>query len=479
MSIAWKSLGSPVLSNDGQWFGYRLAPQEGDAEILVKAVRGDKTLRFPIGEVPAGGARRRPRRRGRRRDSPRFAFSDDGKWAAFTNYPTRVAAQRLKRQRRPIQSSVTVVNLASGEKKEYPKIRRFAFSGESASWVALHRYGPDAPGGGAGGGAGAAGGGGRGAAGGRAGGGDASERPRGTDLILRDLAKGAELNVGNVSEFSFRKDGKLLALAIDAQDKAGNGLQLRDMATGAVSALDSGSASYERITWSDKGDALAVLKGTEDRAYRDKFYALVGVTDITSATPKKVIFDPAADASVPKGMSISPNRDPPLDRRSPGAAVRPVRAAPEGRRRRNDRRRRRGARVRRREPECRGARRRQCGRESRPGAVALQGSAPADAAGSPGGARPRVQLRRRVPRAVEEVHPAGRRLDAERDGEPQAEPLGLRHRRPRVRADGQPRRPPSRGRVRHRPDDRRAQARGAPPALLLGPVAGRLEASLL
>ena len=83
----------------------------------------------------------------------------------------------------------------------------------------------------------------RGAAAGGAAGGAAPERPRGTDLILRDLANGAELNVGNVSEFSFRKDGKLLALAIDAQDKAGNGLQLRDMTTGAVTPLDSGNAS--------------------------------------------------------------------------------------------------------------------------------------------------------------------------------------------------------------------------------------------
>ena len=54
--IAWKTLGSTVLSNDGQWFGYRLAPQEGDAEVVVKAVRSDKTMRFPIGEVPSGAA---------------------------------------------------------------------------------------------------------------------------------------------------------------------------------------------------------------------------------------------------------------------------------------------------------------------------------------------------------------------------------------------------------------------------------------
>src|SRR6185503_11408061 len=159
-------------------------------------------------------------------------------------------------------------------------IRRFAFSGESAGWIALHRYGADAPGGGGGAAAAAPGGRGGAPAAGGGGPGAAADRPRGTDLILRELATGAELNVGNVSEFSFRKDGRYLAFAVDATDKAGNGLQLRDMSTGAVSALDSSNATYERISWSDKGDALAVLKGTDNRAFRDKFYAVVGVSDI-------------------------------------------------------------------------------------------------------------------------------------------------------------------------------------------------------
>src|SRR4051812_10532308 len=310
--IAWKTIGSTVLSSDGQWFGYRLAPQEGDAEVVLKRVRADKELRFPIGEQPqaeggGGGGRGAAAGAG----TAPLAFSEDGKWAAFTTYPTHAAALRLKRQRRPIQSSVTLVNLATEEKKEYPKIRRFTFSGESSDWIALHRYGPDAPGGGAAAAAAPAGrGGGRGGAAAAGGEGAASERARGTDLILRDLANGAELNVGNVSEFSFRKDGRLLALAIDATDKAGNGLQIRDMTTGAVTAVDSGNASYERITWSENGDALAVLKGTDNRAFRDKFYAVVGVTALGSAAPTKVIFDPAADASVPKGFSISPNRAP-------------------------------------------------------------------------------------------------------------------------------------------------------------------------
>src|SRR3954464_6246886 len=161
--IAWKSIGSTVLSSDGQWFGYRLPPPGGGAQVVLKRVRADKELRFPIGEQPQGeggggggrgGAAAGP-------GTASLAFSEDGKWAAFTTYPTHAAALRLKRQRRPIQSSVTLVNLASGEKHEFPKIRRFAFSGESSGWVALHRYGADAA---AGGGNAAAAGGGRGGA---------------------------------------------------------------------------------------------------------------------------------------------------------------------------------------------------------------------------------------------------------------------------------------------------------------------------
>jgi dipeptidyl aminopeptidase/acylaminoacyl peptidase len=305
--IAWKTLGTPVLSSDGQWFGYRLAPQEGDADVVLKQIRGDKELKFPAGEQPqgegGGGGRGGPGGPGGGTTS--LAFSEDGKWAAFTSYPSRAAAQRLRRQRRPIQSAVTVVNLATGEKQEYPKIRRFAFSGDSSAWIALHRYGPDAP---AGGGAAAAPGG-RGPAPAAGAAGGAGDRPRGSDLLLRELATGNELNVGNVGEFSFRKDGRLLALAIDAADKAGNGLQLRNMATGVVTPLDSGSASYERITWSDKGGAIAVLKGSDNVFLRDKFYSVVGITDV-DGTPKKIVFDPSRDSSVPSGYSASPNRSP-------------------------------------------------------------------------------------------------------------------------------------------------------------------------
>ena len=35
------------------------------------------------------------------------------------------------------------MDLATGKAAEIPKIRRFAFSGGSAGWLALHRYAPE------------------------------------------------------------------------------------------------------------------------------------------------------------------------------------------------------------------------------------------------------------------------------------------------------------------------------------------------
>jgi dipeptidyl aminopeptidase/acylaminoacyl peptidase len=316
--VAWKSVGATVLSRDAQWFAYRVAPGEGDAELVVRNVSSGKESKFDLGEVgaPGGGGGGRGAAAAGGGAGAAVAFSNDSKWIAFTTNPSKAEATRLRRQRRPVQGGVTVVNLATGEKKEYPRIRRFDFSGDDdrtipglPEFIALHRSPAQPPaGGGQGGDAPAAAPGGRGGGGG----GPAADRPRGTDLILRDLASGAELNIGNVSEFSFTRDGKRLAIAIDAADKVGNGVQLRNMTNGIVTPLDSDAASYERLAWTEKGDGLSVLKGKEDRAYSDKFYAVIGFTgfDDGSGTPKKVEYDPAKDKTFPEGMTISGNRAP-------------------------------------------------------------------------------------------------------------------------------------------------------------------------
>jgi dipeptidyl aminopeptidase/acylaminoacyl peptidase len=272
--LAWKSVGSAELSPDGSWFMYKLSPLEGESEIVLRQVAGTKEHRFPIGEAPRFGA------------GARTGFSADSKWAAFLSYPGAKEMKSLRKDKKRVTTTAVLVDLAKGDKTEFEKVRSLAFSGDNPGFVALHRYAPES---------------------------QEKEKDKwtGSDLLLRELASAKEVNIGNVAEFAFDKGGTRLALLIDAQGLAGNGVQLRDMATGAVSSLDNDKASYKSLAWTDKGEALAVLKGKEDKAYEDKLWSVVAFAGFKDAKgPRKVIYDPAGDKSFPEGMTVSPDRAP-------------------------------------------------------------------------------------------------------------------------------------------------------------------------
>lgn len=306
--LAWKHIQAPVVSSDGQWFAYRLAPAEGNAEVVVRNLKSGAETRYPGGDrtaslpTPAPGGGRGAAAAGGGGD---LAFSDDGKWVAFTVWPLTPAAKRMRAQHRPIQTKVVLVELATGKKTEFEKIRRFAFSGERSSAIALYRYGAEPAGGRGGGAASEAAPAAPGAAGATP-----PDRPQGADLLLYNLSSASEMNIGNVSEFSFDKKGDWLAWTVDAQDKAGNGVELRNMATGAERALDSAAASYKSLTWTEKGDGLAALRGIDDKGFEDKLYSVVAFKDLGADHPTKAEFDPKDDPAFPKGMTVSPNRPP-------------------------------------------------------------------------------------------------------------------------------------------------------------------------
>ena len=293
--LAWKRIQQPTLSGDGQWFAYKLSPNEGNAEVVIRSMKDGKDQRFAIGEMPRvdgapGGPPPPPPRD--------LQISDDSKWAAFLVYPSAKEAKALVKQKKPVQSKLTLINLATGDKKEFDKIRRFAFGGERSSAIAMYRYAPTpatppAP---------------------PAPGATPDDRPQGADLIILGLKTEGELNIGNVSDFAFDKKGNWLAWLIDAQDKAGNGIQAMNMDSGAIVPLDSAKASYKGLTWNENGDALATVRGTEDKAWEDKQYSVVAFRHFSlrpeSVKPEKVVFDPAKDKSFPAGMTVSPNRNP-------------------------------------------------------------------------------------------------------------------------------------------------------------------------
>ena len=289
--LSFRAIGATSLSPDGKWYSYRLAPLQGDSDVVIKSTSGSEEWKFPVGEAGGGAA----------------VFSADSAWAAVTIAPMRKDAQANTRARRPNQNNVTLVNLATGEKTTINKINRVAFAGEAAGWVAMHRYGAT-PAAGAAPPAGAA------APGGRAGGpapdAPRDTAPRGRDLILRDLKTGAELSIGNVSEFNFNKSGRYLALVIDAAEQIGNGIQIRDMQTGAITPLETATAFFERMAWTEDGDALIAFKGKDDRQYRERLFGVVGYTGFNSGTPKRTAYEPSEDKAFPAEFGISTNRAP-------------------------------------------------------------------------------------------------------------------------------------------------------------------------
>ncbi|HEX4469294.1 MAG TPA: hypothetical protein VH080_07150, partial [Gemmatimonadaceae bacterium] len=273
---------------------YVLAPNEGDASVVVRqTAQGATEQRFAIGELPApagnpfgGGG-----------GPAMLAISGDSKWVAFTIYPTQRDARRLRQQRRPVQNKIAVVSLASGQKTEFDKIRRFAFSGDKPQVIALYGYSAEPPAASSterGNGAAAA----------------SVSRSEGADLLLYTLASGSVINIGNVGDFAFDESGNYLAYTIDAHDEIGNGIQLRDLRTDVVRPLDSDQALYRRLAWADSGPALAVLRGKPDTVAKDTLYSVVAFTGIGTAAQKKVVFDAAGRTDFPAAMRVSADRAP-------------------------------------------------------------------------------------------------------------------------------------------------------------------------
>ena len=300
-SLAWKRIASPTVSNDGNWFAHKLTPNEGDSELVLRRLSDGKEWRFAVGEAQGFGGG--PGFFGAA-GSPEIAFSDDSKWFAFTISPTFKEGKRLKKERKPLQNKVAVINLATEKKVEFEKVKRFSFSGENASWIVLHKYGPEsatpampAPPASASGAST-----------------PAPDKATGSDLILRELSTGNELNVGNVADYAFTKKGDWLAWTIDANEKSGNGVQARNMDSGAVLPLDSDKALYKGLNWTEKGDGLAAVKGVEDKGYEDKLYSIVAFSGFGNGRPTKVTYDPhkagGQDKSFPSGMTVSPDRPP-------------------------------------------------------------------------------------------------------------------------------------------------------------------------
>jgi dipeptidyl aminopeptidase/acylaminoacyl peptidase len=305
--LTWKSVRTPQLTNDGKYFAYILAPNEGDAEAIVRGTENGATeRRFPVGDGGAG-AGGGGGQGGGGGAAAAISFSGNSKWLAFLVRPNVASATRGRgtggagsgEAATPSQPKLAIVNLATGEKREFDNVRAYRFAGDGSDWLAIHHSAPQ----------GATGGGGGGATGG------AAARPSGPPasvLELVDLAGTSAMNiqVANVSEFAFDDAGRWMACAISATDEIGNGIQLRELTTGVTRSLDAQKASYRSITWADSSHSLAVLRIVRDTADGDDDVTVLAWRDamaVSAARPSEVS---AKSTGVPGGLVLSSDRAP-------------------------------------------------------------------------------------------------------------------------------------------------------------------------
>jgi dipeptidyl aminopeptidase/acylaminoacyl peptidase len=288
--LGWKSIRTPTISNDGRWMAYLLAPNEGDAELVVRGTAAGATeTRIPIGEPPSGPGG----------GGTALAISGNSRWLVYMIYPKADEARRAQRERRTAPTKAGVIELATGARREFERVRSFRLAGDRSNVIALQHLPPDAPA------AGGAAGGAPGGAGGPGGAGAAA----GTLVTLVDLAGGTPVTIAGVGEYAFDAAGQFLAYTIDQRDQVGNGVQLRDLATGVVRALDAGPFSYRRLTWADTGDALAVLRARADSATKDTLTTVLGWARLASRAPVAVTIDEKS-AGMPQGLVVSADRAP-------------------------------------------------------------------------------------------------------------------------------------------------------------------------
>ena len=288
----WSRITSPAISADGKWMTYIIQPNEGDATLHARQLDGAKVHAVSVGTTPQGGGGGAGGFGGGAGASAPV-ISDDSR---FVGYFVNPAARDLERSRRGARPGIPggpgavqaaggaarpparrfeVLDLATGEKFSVANAASFKFA-NGGRWLAVRKNEatPDTT-------------------------------RDGADLVLRDLATGETRNIGNVRVYEFDDAGKLLAYTVDAVDRVGNGLYVVELASGATRPLATAAADFDQVAWSSEGASLAVLRGEKKKENKQKDNVLLAWTGVGSAKMTSLEYDPAKDASFPKGMVLS------------------------------------------------------------------------------------------------------------------------------------------------------------------------------
>ncbi|HEV3142029.1 MAG TPA: hypothetical protein VGY57_15995, partial [Vicinamibacterales bacterium] len=235
---SWKTIQGTKISRDGTWVAYALVPQDGDGELVVRNLKTNAEYRAPRGRDPI--------------------ITPDGKFVVFAKAPVKADVDKARKaKRRPDdmpKSGVGIVDLTSGQVTTIAEhVKSFRLPEEPVRFVA-YVTAPEP------------------AEGARRPQPSDEERPAsrlkkhdpGTDLIVRDLASGAQTTVAEVAEYAVAKDGSAIAYSVSSKTPANEGAFIRRIADGSTKALTTGAGDYKGFAFDGKISQVAFISNRDE-----------------------------------------------------------------------------------------------------------------------------------------------------------------------------------------------------------------------
>jgi dipeptidyl aminopeptidase/acylaminoacyl peptidase len=307
----WRQIEGSQISSDGRHVAYVLrqtnVPQ-AESKPVLHIVRLDDNQDVTVA------------------NASQPTFSPDGRWVTYQIEPPPRANGRGRgaaadtatpdsagrgRAGAPPQEQrrMELRELATGRVQSWQNMASATFSPTSSHVLFRRTAGAGAAGGGRGGAPGAPPPGAPGATP-PAGSGVQTATPRGSDAILHNLATGRYVFIGSVGDAAFNRKGEMLAYTVDAAVRDGNGVFAIELATGRTLPLDNDARAYNRMTWNDAGNAVAVLKGVETPRMRERANAVTVIANVRAGfdDPSALMsttLDATTAAGFPRGFVIS------------------------------------------------------------------------------------------------------------------------------------------------------------------------------
>ncbi len=255
----FRSISSAALSEKGNWVGYTYSTPRNDDTLYIKSISSTTSYLIPLAN--------------------QVQFSDDEQWAAYRLVLPFKKQEALKKEKKPVSSSVVLLNLQTGKKDLIENPAKFEFN-KGSNFLLVH-LAKDDP----------------------------KSKDKGRDLVLLDLKSGHTSRISHVTDYKINKPGTHTIITVEVPDSTGNGLFLMYSGSGMIKPLDTAKEIYSKAVWNEEGTVLAAYKGLTPKGKTHRSNSLISFSNLDGDI-QVFKYDPAEDQSFPKDNIISENSTP-------------------------------------------------------------------------------------------------------------------------------------------------------------------------